>query len=386
MFAIISGTISNDATKKSNQTTKFAEIFIEGARNTMVCYSNTTFKLMMARVIGINLPHPKMVNGIDMGPKRPNISIPYEENSPEYNMHIRIDHLVRAAYEFNKKRINTLFPELISFTYREIQILPYVPTGTRGSTKPTPKPALEIMVVVNKGNNIFVMPFTEFIDSKSSENPDSENQESFTEPQRNFLDNLDNRKILEFGMGLRFDGDKNNVVTYVFENITPRVDPKTKRIYQEVNLHHSRFPEGVRKYRSATNPYTEAMSDIANWGIVVHRLVKNPNGLYSYDTRSDWCKEPGFRAITKAGERNTFDARVAFTVECVMEGGKHIKVWYTGTIMLIAEINENHNVMPGETPLEIPEGEVVTLPARGSKALAAAASAQGTTVVVDEEY
>jgi hypothetical protein len=253
--------------------------------------------------------------------------------------------MVRAAYEMSKTKLRDAFPELVTFTSQETTIAP-----TRAA--PKGKTGYEVFVVLTTGVAVSLSNFL-------PQEPNEAQAAAIEQIERD-------KRLIETEC---VDDEGNKYKTFVFANLEPKIDPKSKKIYQEMHITHSSYPDNIRKYRSKDRPYVPSMSDINNWGIVIPRMVQNDKGGYNFDPSTDWCKEPGFRAVTKPGERNHFIGRVGFSVDAIMEGSGHVKVWYKCQVWLMPQGSSSASDDFGEEAITIPTGTTISL-SPSSKAIA----------------
>lgn len=345
---------------KSDQVVTFAQIGTDKDQGKVFHYDKVSFKYMAVECDGPALPHEKKVGTMELGPKRPLVKLILSPGQAEYQFHITLDQMTRAGYEFNRAKLREAFPELLTFTYETTTIAP-----TRANSQG--KTGYEVIVVATNGA---MKSLAEYLPAQ------------LNKQQEEAVAQIDKDKRLTEVECIDEDGKKYK--TFVFADLEPKIDAKSKKIYTEMNIPHSSFPDNIRHYRSPEHPYRPSMSDINNWGIVINRMVANASGGFNFDPTTDFCKEPGFHAVTKPGERNPFIGRVGFAVECVMEGSGHVKVWYRATVWVMPQKSSAASDDFGEEAIAAPAGNAISLSPQ-SKAAANGDILTGTATVVDPD-
>jgi hypothetical protein len=303
-------------------------------------------KLQQTLINGPMLPHKKEVSSggkkFDVGPKRPCINVISEPESEDMKLQERFDFMLHAAYEFNKAKFGKAFPDLLTFTYRMIQVQI---RGGKAEICP------EIMIVKKDGTiSSFADTFPEGVALNA------EQEATLTQFLRS-----DRQKEVK--------GPDKQIV--VFTKIMLKTDKKSGKLYTEMNLRHSSFPGGNRHYRKANEEAAPNSDDIHQWGLTIYEMLSTENGSYAIDKRTNWAEKPECKPVTKAGEKNYFIGRVNYYPECIMEGSGNVKVWWTAEVFKLPISCQVSNQYDFGEEIIAETTEQTLAPAARSKAIAA---------------
>jgi hypothetical protein len=306
-------TVSQIVTKKGQPFKKQSIQYIElrpGAEPTL--HSKVLFRLRGIECDGPILPYQVSRDGKDMSVKRPMIKTCATKESEHYDLFLELDLRIRAAYMLTETHLAEAFTDILTFFPLEVELKPDA-YASSSSEK-----AYQVMVITKKYE---ILPLDDIFKNMKAE-------------QKSAYERMKSTGLLQ-NKDCILEDDKAEKITagvFVFSHLKPRIHEKSGRIYYEMNLSHTRFPDGpdgkpVEKYFSPGDD-RPGIADINQWGIRIPILQYTSTGGYAMIKGSNWVEEEGFKPVTSARETNKFIGTIGFFPDQVMMVSTQSKTWW----------------------------------------------------------
>lgn len=322
-------------------------------------------------ICGPIMPNVQLVNGIDVGARHPLAKLIIRKDNPLFDVLPAYNRAVYLGYYF---AIFENYLESNGCKFADIKVYGFIYNGV--ATKPN---RMKIAAVTSIG---VVANFLDYITYAKGMKPGV------------LSDALDTA----FG---RFDGDDVAVPvekSLIYEGKkSPAKKTDNPTIYQNVKLAHSKFPNGVNKYREVKQEPSPEMQMAKNWGIVIKMLfsAKTDNGVQYFEPSKplNWVDHPelGFREVTEERSNpNYFIGRSIFSANgtthfvIATDLAKPIELKYNLAFVAnvfklpeASQIGTGGGASSGYSKMDVNESDLLSMHASGTPAT------QNTTAMFD---